>query len=198
MTPPRLALDWSSLRLSVALQTEAGLTSSHQELDRFDGPAALGLVESLLNEAHQSLEALQEIRIGVGPGNFSGIRLSLAWSFGAAAPGGIALRAFSSLELLTARLLSDGQRDFVLLGDARRGQWWGRVVRDSCPGPLERLLPGDWEALAGDLPRHSPDVLRLPAHPKLHALYPDAADLLRLTLPEVEAAPLYLHGAVAD
>ncbi len=198
MTAPQLAFDFSSRRLSAALQSGGALHTAHCVLERFDGVAAVALIEGLFKEANLGLAEVGEICIGVGPGNFSGIRLSLAWAFGAAAPGGIRIRTHASIDLLSARLLADGRRDFAVLGDARRGLWWGRVVTDGCPGGLRSLPPGEWAGLTEGLACFSPDVARLPGHPQLREIYPEAADFLRLSLSEVPPVPIYLHAAVAD
>lgn len=193
-----LAIDWSSRILSTALRTPDGIYSVRREVERFDGPVALTLLRSFLEERNAKVGDLREVRIGRGPGAFSGIRLSFAWAFGAAAPGGVAVYARSSTDVLAAGLLRDGVRNALILGDARRGLWWGVLLRDGQTESLEVHPPPVWIRKAEELPVFSPDASRLGGLANLEMRCPDAEDLLHLPGPSQEAAPLYLHAAVAD
>ncbi|MCC5847298.1 MAG: tRNA (adenosine(37)-N6)-threonylcarbamoyltransferase complex dimerization subunit type 1 TsaB [Verrucomicrobia bacterium] len=194
-----LALEWSSRKLSVAI----GEVSKEASLDRFRAPEAMGLVDAAMAES--GFSEIDEIKVGRGPGNFSGIRLAFAWASGFAAPGGVELISISSCRALVSRMLQEEPRSqgILILGDARRGQWWGGVFRPQQSGEWEMHAPEVWlrrvrsEAESGcPLRVISPDAERLAAAIECEALYPHAQDLLAWTGPSEPAEPLYFHPPV--
>lgn len=190
-----LALDWSSPRLSLAVASG----SATLEITRFQGPDAIGFLEQFLQEHGVSAAELEEVRVGVGPGNFSGTRLSIAWALGLAAPGGVRLRGVSSLGLMSARLLAAGEDSFAILGDARRGMWWGSVTREGRAGPLMLRAPEAWRREIEGLPRYSPEPQRLlSGGVEAVWLTPLAETALHPQTEFCGLAPVYLHGAVDE
>ncbi len=191
-----LALEWSTRRVSAAL--DCPRLEKHLFLDRFHAPDALALLESLLTDADVPPSGLSEIRVGRGPGNYSGIRLAFAWAIGAAAPGHIRLRALSSGAALAQRLQRTHPSNLLILGDARRGMGWGAEFPPGFTRAHWQLLPpAEWTARAAGLPAHSAEPERLPHIPHLHISYPTALDLLDAqALEEAPLEPLYLHPPV--
>lgn len=191
-----LALEWSTRKLSVAL----GEISREMALERFRAPEAMALLNEVLAESGFDSGDIGEIRVGRGPGNFSGIRLAFAWAAGFAAPGGVHLVSISSGRALARRLLEVNPQGVLILGDARRGQWWGGIFRPKQSGEWEMHEPEIWgrrlraEAAAGTPMRViSPDADRLAAAIECEALFPHARDLLAWTGAEEPAEPLYFH-----
>ncbi len=191
-----LALEWSTRRLSVATRSgNAPPEISVLDVDRFHGPAAITLLEQHLLEHEISLAELQGIVIGRGPGNFSGIRLAFAWAAGCMAPGGIRLTAYSSGRVMAERLLRE-QTGFHILGDARRGKWWGCAVQASQIGDWELHPPELWRQRIGPEPVFSSEAARLNGLHDLREVFPLASDLLQTRQPPEPGQPLYLHPAV--
>ncbi len=194
MSEAILAIEWSSTRLSVAWNISGEVTEQVLELKRFQAEVALPFLEGFLAE----LPMFTEIRIGRGPGNYSGIRQSLAWAFGYVAPGGTDLKVYSSGVAQAARISSEIEKPFAVLGDARRGVWWGRVFGNGKDD--WRLQPPEaWAEELGEMPVFSQEAARLgSAAFEVIADYPAAKDLLLLPddFPEEESLPLYLHPAV--
>ncbi len=194
--PLTLAIEWSTRRLSVATRLDnCGPTESCLMVDRFHGPAAIGLLEDHLADQNLRLDQLSEIVIGRGPGNFSGIRLAFAWSAGCMAPGNITLKAFSSGHGMAERLLRD-RTECYILGDARRGQWWGCPVSRQHLGDWELHTPDSWRKRIGQDQTFSAEASRLDGVPNLHEAFPHATDLLQTQLEPENTDPLYLHPAV--
>ena len=194
MTKPVLAIEWSSTRLSIARMQGEHLEENVLELKRFQAELVLPVLETFLSE----METPSQIRIGRGPGNYSGIRQALAWAFGYCAPGGIDLKVYSSGVAQAARISHTRSCRFAVLGDARRGVWWGRVFGEG--GEDWKLQsPEQWAVELGSIPVYSQEALRLAQAPfEVIADFPTALDLLNLSedLPTEEPAPLYLHPAV--
>jgi tRNA A37 threonylcarbamoyladenosine modification protein TsaB len=189
-----LALEWSSRRLSVAWSRGGEVEERVIEASRFRVTEAL----SLLEDCGDILKDLTEIRIGRGPGNYTGVRQSLSWAIGFSAPGGICLKAISSGRAQARRLLENTVEEIAIVGDARRGQWWG--ARFPAPQADWRLQPpGIWQAEVQGLKVFSPEAERLIERLDAVTLdYPRATDLLAFPsdLSTEELAPCYLHPAV--
>ncbi|MDA3873054.1 MAG: tRNA (adenosine(37)-N6)-threonylcarbamoyltransferase complex dimerization subunit type 1 TsaB [Kiritimatiellae bacterium] len=189
-----LALEWSSRRLSVAWSRDGKFEERVIEATRFRVTEAL----SLLEECGDLLKELTEIRIGRGPGNYTGVRQALSWAIGFAAPGGIRLTAISSGRAQARRLLENEGGEIAILGDARRGKWWGTQF-PTMQAEWRLQSPADWLADVEGMKVFSPEAERLRTERDSVVLdYPQALDLLRF--PEESAteelAPCYLHPAV--
>lgn len=196
-----LAIEWSSRRLSVAARRgRDSLGELAEERPRFRVTEAVGLLDRFLEEQGLTLNRCAEIRIGRGPGNYSGVRQSFAWAAGAAAPGGVRLRALSSGRVQAERLSSGRADGVAVLGDARRGMWWGAEFG---PGRTQAAYwrldaPDTWRERLGNRLVFSAEAERLTGLPGLKADFPRAADLLRADAGDDEEPfePLYLHPPV--
>ena len=74
-----LAIDTSGAILSVALLTEDGAVyAKQQQMERGQGEALIPLIQELLDEAKQKVEAVDAVAVAVGPGSFTGVRIGLA------------------------------------------------------------------------------------------------------------------------
>lgn len=194
MTRRVLAIEWSSSRVSVARSGAGGVEEKLLMLPRFQAEQALPLLEDLVAGA----SGFDEIRIGRGPGNYSGIRQSLAWAIGYAAPGGTEILTAASGDAQAHRLQGEGAHAFAILGDARRGVWWGKTFPESETG-WRLQTPAAWVAELGDCPVFSQEAGRLQDHGlNLQADEPRAGDLLALPAAQLsrDLNPLYLHPAV--
>jgi tRNA A37 threonylcarbamoyladenosine modification protein TsaB len=194
MSGTMLAIEWSSSRISVAWQTRDTRGGEVLALQRFQAELAL----PMLGKVVAGLSELRTIRIGRGPGNYSGIRQSLAWAIGYCAPGGIALCTAASGDAQAYRLQRSVLGPFAILGDARRGVWWGKTFPEAGQG-WRLQAPQAWIDALGDMPVFSQEAVRLQGLGlNLQADYPQASDLL--ALPEgkmtLDLNPLYLHPAV--
>lgn len=169
-------------------------------------------LQALVSRNGLAFADLDCIAVGRGPGNYSGLRMSITAAQALALPGGIAVHSVSSGH---AAAVASGEPLVAVIGDARRGLCWYGVISDNA-------VVLDW-ALApfADLPVHlpadavllSPDAQRLTDQHDVEAVLPGrwpSADLVpsalhigRLAIqrrqqgvPGETPVPLYVQPAV--
>lgn len=183
-----LALDASTECLSVALRTAEGTLARRHEGARGHAEHILYLVHALLDEAGVSLAMLDGIAAGVGPGSFTGVRMSLAVAQGLAFGAGLPVVGVTSLEALAFQAIGEGADRVLACLDARMGEvYWGCFAADGAVGP--RLL--------APLKVGAPGSVRLPSEESYQgigtglAVYPELAALrgLRIDSRWAEALP---------
>ena len=91
MTAPLiLAIDTSAAHCAAAvLCGDEILVSSQEEMAKGQAERLLVLVQELLVQAGKTMDQLDAIGVGVGPGNFTGIRISVSAARGLALGPGI-------------------------------------------------------------------------------------------------------------
>lgn len=97
-----LAFDTSAKHCAVALSADEALTVRVEEMDRGQAERLMPLLEEVLRDANLSWSDLGAIGVGVGPGNFTGIRISVAAARGLALGLGIPAVGVSGFDALTA------------------------------------------------------------------------------------------------
>ena len=136
---PILAIDTGGSFCSVALRGADGVVHDHVSGGAGDHFEQLpNLVRAVCEDARISLSELREIRVGAGPGSFTGLRIGMSYAKGVAmavqAPlvavssfYGVAVAAISRTGCPERILVvSDARRDEVFLGQFEMQQ--GRVV----------------------------------------------------------------------
>lgn len=117
-----LAVDTSGSFCCVALSSTAGCVSvsSNTANDHFERLPSL--VSETLKRGSVSAEMLQEIRIGLGPGSFTGLRIGMSFAKGLACSLRIPVVGYSSFAAIAARVFERGAttRSVVVVADARR------------------------------------------------------------------------------
>lgn len=216
-----LAIDCSSPVGGVAL-TRGGVLLGAREWNG-DGRSRQQLflhLGELLSETTVPAAAIDLFAVGRGPGNFSGLRSSMAAAQAMAMPGGRPVVALSSGRLAAAAAFA---RDPALqrvkvIGDARRGTLWHADFLP--PGPDGVVAASDWRlATADELPASvapgtlciSSDAARIrEVYPRVaaallpgEAVLPSAAILAAMArlvreqgLPSEPFEPVYMHPAV--
>jgi len=209
-----LSMECSSPQNSIALFKHAELVSEGRwEAGRKTGMILFEELERILSEARVKASELNEIIVGKGPGNFSGMRIAMSAAQGLALPGNIPLTAVSSGEALAFKNRT-AFKNALVLGDARRDHCW--LATFSSEPRFEQTL--EWtlcdfeetsrKILAADKV-YSSESSRLAACLGLESAafipaFPRAEDLLLLqeyrnernSAPEV-FEPLYMHPAVS-
>jgi tRNA threonylcarbamoyladenosine biosynthesis protein TsaB len=217
-----LAVDTATEASSVALLSGEELISRHAEGGLSHAQQILGMVEAVLAEAQVSLSMLDGIAASIGPGSFTGVRISVAVAQGLAFGAGLRVAPVSTLEALAFQAMRSGAAHALACLDARMGEvYWGcftadlaRGVAASCPASV-----GPPESVALPVPVPHRGIGRgFTAYPVLAALpgleldpddrraLPDAREFarlgaLRLQLGEgvdpADISPLYLRDKVA-
>jgi tRNA threonylcarbamoyladenosine biosynthesis protein TsaB len=224
-----LALDAATEACSVALliSRDATLAAAevigrYEELGKSNAQRILGMAEALLAEAQVSWSALDGIAASVGPGAFTGVRVSVAVAQGLAFGAGLPVVSVTTLEALGWAAMQHGVTHALACLDARMGEvYWGCFAAD----------PGKGLVASSPARVSAPDgvVLPLPcvhrgigrgfsAYPLLAALpgvivdpadgraLPDAREIASLgalrfraggALDPADLSPLYLRDKVA-
>ena len=213
-----LAFETATRHLSVALWQDGELLERSEILPNSGGERLLPWVHELLAEGSISLQQIDGIAFGAGPGGFTGLRLACGVTQGLAFGLDIPVVPVSSLQAMA--LASGGQFVWTCL-DARMNEVYcaayevadgtvHEVSKPACspygvsPAPTgERYIGvGDGFASYGDALRaRKPDILRV-----MPDVYPTAAAVARLAAPVLArgeginaaaAQPIYVRDKVA-
>jgi tRNA threonylcarbamoyladenosine biosynthesis protein TsaB len=191
-----LAIDTSTEALSVALRDEQSTIERGLSTARGHAEQILSLIDAVLGEAGVRLTQLDGIAAGVGPGSFTGVRISVAVAQGLSYGAGLPVVPVTSLEALAFPAIETGADRVIACLDARMGEiYWGCFAADPVRG-LRALGPLD-VAVARRVRLPSADRYRgvgrgFTAYPELAALLgvevdarsvaalPNAADMASL------------------
>ena len=217
-----LAVDTATEACSLALLSGDEVICRFAEGGLAHAQQVLGMVEAVLAEAEVSLSMLDGIAASIGPGAFTGVRISVAVAQGLAFGAGLRVAPVTTLEALASQVLGRGAGRVLACLDARMGEvYWGCFAADLtrglgwiCPAsvgpPASVVLPtacayrgigrgfGAYPALAA-LPGLELDPEDSQALPNAREFATLGA--LRLALGEgldpADLSPLYLRDKVA-
>ncbi len=217
-----LALDTATEACSVALLTESGLTGQFADVGRGHAEQILDMVNAVLAEAGVTLSMLDGIAASVGPGSFTGVRISVAVAQGLAFGAGLPVVQVTTLEALALKAMHDGRAHALACLDARMGEvYWGCFSADATHALIASSAPRVGPAADVRLPGPGPyhGIGRgFAAYPLLGALpglildacdgqaLPDARDMVRLGalrllagegMDPADLQPRYLRDKVA-
>jgi len=133
-----LALDAATEACSVALLTNGAAISRTIESGKGTALNMLRMAEEVLAEGQMSLSTLDGIAASVGPGAFTGVRISVAVAQGLAFGADLKVVPVTTLEALALQVLEGpGSRAIACL-DARMGEvYWGCFGWDDARGVIE-------------------------------------------------------------
>jgi len=206
----------------VALLSGDEFISRSAEGGRSHAQQVLEMVEAVLAEAESSLSMLDGIAASIGPGAFTGVRISVAVAQGLAFGAGLRVVPVSTLEALALQTVQSGGRLALACLDARMGEvYWGCFAADlargliaSCPasvGPPESVVlpaPGAYRGIGRGFGAY-PALAALPGlklDPKDTTALPNAREFARLGalrlqrdegMDPADLSPLYLRDKVA-
>jgi tRNA threonylcarbamoyladenosine biosynthesis protein TsaB len=123
-----LAIDAATEACSVALRCGAETISRYAPGGRSHARQILGMVDAVLAEGQVSLGMLDGIAASIGPGAFTGVRISVAVAQGLAFGADLRVAAITTLEALAAQAPHDAVMACL---DARMGEvYWGCFTPD--------------------------------------------------------------------
>jgi len=216
-----LALDQSTMRGSAALMRDRellrektwGLTWSNNQL-------LFGAVSEMLAESSIQPDGIDVFATGVGPGSFSGNRISLAAARAFALPGNKNVFAVSSGEVIACDILAETRaKEAVIIGDARRDRFWYGIFEQGELAPVMKqgwtlatrdelraaisagaaVASPDWDRLAGVLPDLVPadgTLIRAQRFPNARQLGLLAYEKFNRSIQTEPLSPIYLHPPV--
>jgi tRNA threonylcarbamoyladenosine biosynthesis protein TsaB len=217
-----LALDAATEACSVALLANGAIISRSIESGKSNAVKILRMVEEAMAEAQVSLSMLDGIAASIGPGAFTGVRISVAVAQGLAFGADLKVVPVTTLEALALQVLEGpGSRALACL-DARMGEvYWGCFAWDAARGVVQSgaLRVGSPDSVSLDLGGQYAGVGRgFSAYPALGTLpgvttdavrsaaLPNAREIVRLgalrltvggALDAADLRPLYLRDKVA-
>ncbi len=201
-----LALDTSG-RVSVGLARAADILGRESLADpRAHVEQLMPLIQTCLQGAGASLDAVDTLVVGVGPGPFTGLRVGIATAQILAEVRGLSLRGVCSLDVIARAYAQErrrtdepdpevGPNGFVVTSDARRREvYWARY--DTGGRRLQGPSVGRPEEVPR-LPAVGPGVEvypdRLSATPGPRQLDPGLLAAIGSDLPDAGLTPLYLR-----
>jgi len=138
-----LALDSATETCSVALLKDGEVRVRTLESAKSHAQDILLMVEQVMAEGELSLSMLDGIAASVGPGAFSGVRISVAVAQGLAYGANLKTVPVTTLQALAAQVLPEGETRAIACLDARMGEvYWGCFAADDTRGVIEVLGPG--------------------------------------------------------
>jgi tRNA threonylcarbamoyladenosine biosynthesis protein TsaB len=224
-----LALDTATEACSVALLSSAGgsldaaeIIGRYEEVGKSHAQQVLGMIEAVLAEAEAPLSTLDAVAASIGPGSFTGVRISVAVAQGLAFGASLPIVPVTTLEALALQALRDGADYALACLDARMGEvYWGCFTADpgrgvaassaAAVGPPGSVILPEGRTCGGVGRGFAayPALALLPGlmvDPRLSRALPDARDFARLgalrfglgeACDAAELQPLYLRDKVA-
>ncbi len=195
--PLTLAFDTSAAHCAAALlRGQTVLAEAVEDMAKGQAERLMPLLQELLAKAGVGWKDLSALGVGIGPGNFTGVRLSVAAARGLALSLHIPAVGVSTFEAMA----EGAPRPVAVVLDARRGEAYAqRFTETGAEAPQLAPLTDLETALAG-----TPVLgLALPHSPALAPRYPLAVAIARVAATRAaepnlpRPAPLYLRGADA-
>jgi tRNA threonylcarbamoyladenosine biosynthesis protein TsaB len=137
-----LAVDAATEICSVALLCDGEVRVRSIEAGRGNARQLLAMVRELLAEAEVHWPMLDGIAASIGPGAFTGVRISVSVAQGLAFGAGLPVVPVTTLEALALQVLErDSERAIACL-DARMGEvYWGCFAADAARGLIAAGAP---------------------------------------------------------
>ena len=212
-----LAIDTATETCSVALLIDDRMIERATDTQRGHADLVLPMVEAVLAQAGLTLQQLDGLAYGRGPGAFTGVRIAVGVAQGLAYGAQLATVGVSDLAAVAQQFASPGARILVCM-DARMNEvYWGRFEATLsglvAPTSVERVDrpeavdPGDATVFAGTGFGAYPQLMAGRAPVAVYAAArPHARDIARLAVEELRvgrgqpperAQPVYLRDQVA-
>ncbi len=220
-----LAIDTATEACSVALWNDGKLCAHFEECPREHTQRILPLVKMILTEGDTSLNNLDALAYGRGPGSFTGVRIGIGIAQGLALGADLPMIGVSTLATMAEGAWRNTGATRVLAAiDARMGEvYWAEYTRDEqgvwhgeeseavltpdAAGERMKQLSGEWATVGTGWPAW-PGMANDSGLPLVDGkvLLPAAEDMLPIarqllaagkTVAVEKAEPVYLRNTVA-
>lgn len=191
--PPEaiLAFDTSAAHCAAALLLGDRITLAHEEMEKGQAERLMPFLQELLAREGITWADLTAIAVGIGPGNFTGVRIAVAAARGLALGLGIPAIGITKLEAVAYGL----PRPMTVIEDARRGEVYVQEFTETGAGSARVLSGAEAGAIAGAIAGSGCDG-QPATMPLAEAMVRIAAT--RAQSPQPRPAPFYLRGADAS
>ncbi|WP_404973474.1 tRNA (adenosine(37)-N6)-threonylcarbamoyltransferase complex dimerization subunit type 1 TsaB [Vibrio campbellii] len=224
MSAKILAIDTATENCSVALLVNDQVISRSEVAPRDHTKKVLPMVDEVLKEAGLTLQDLDALAFGRGPGSFTGVRIGIGIAQGLAFGADLPMIGVSTLAAMAqASYRLHGATDVAVAIDARMSEvYWARYTRQEngewagvdaeCVIPPARLSEEaqaddkTWTKAGTSWDAYQEDLGKLPFNVTSgDVLYPDSQDIVILaeqelkkgnTVPVEESSPVYLRDNV--
>ncbi|WCP80051.1 tRNA (adenosine(37)-N6)-threonylcarbamoyltransferase complex dimerization subunit type 1 TsaB [Vibrio harveyi] len=224
MSAKILAIDTATENCSVALLVNDRVISRSEVAPRDHTKKVLPMVDEVLKEAGLTLQDLDALAFGRGPGSFTGVRIGIGIAQGLAFGADLPIIGVSTLAAMAqASYRLHGATDVAVAIDARMSEvYWARYTRQEngewagvdaeCVIPPARLAEEaqaddkTWTKAGTGWDAYQEDLGKLPLNlTSGDVLYPDSQDIVILaeqelkkgnTVPVEESSPVYLRDNV--
>lgn len=137
-----LALDAATEACSVALLVDGDVIARTVESGKSSALKILKMVEEVMAEGQVSLSMLDAVAASIGPGAFTGVRISVAVAQGIAFGATLPVVPVTTLQALALQVLEGGEGCALACLDARMGEvYWGSFKADAARGVAEISAP---------------------------------------------------------
>ncbi|WP_282065894.1 tRNA (adenosine(37)-N6)-threonylcarbamoyltransferase complex dimerization subunit type 1 TsaB [Vibrio rotiferianus] len=224
MSAKILAIDTATENCSVALLVGDKVISRSEVAPRDHTKKVLPMVDELLKEAGLTLQELDALAFGRGPGSFTGVRIGIGIAQGLAFGADLPMIGVSTLAAMAqGSYRQHGATDVAVAIDARMSEvYWARYTRQEngewvgvdaeCVIPPARLAEeaqadnNTWTTAGTGWDAYQDELAKLPLNLTAgEVLYPDSQDIVILakqelekgnTVPVEESSPVYLRDNV--
>ena len=198
-----LVIDTATAACSVALiEDDQVIAQRHETVGRGHAERLIPMIAELPDGGRAA-----RIRVDVGPGSFTGVRVGIAAARGLALGWGVAAGGYSSMTLIAAAAFArTGLAELAVVLEGGHGevfmQIFARASRSPGPVPctaLASLRPDAAIAVIGGRAAFGNGIGRLTAidpHLAVEHVLPDAADAV--LLPAVLLPPVPIYGRAPD
>lgn len=211
-----IALDASTELCSVCWTDGTRWIERREDAGQRHSALMIAMVDSALTEAGSSVDDLDEVVFGAGPGSFTGLRIACGIAQGLAFGADVPVRAVSSLLAIAE---ASGERAVIAALDARMievywaayrrggdGKWKTVAAPAVCSAAGIAIPAGDdWAGAGNGFGRYAPLIAALPARssidPSVAVTARSLAELALSGYGEIDAAehaaPVYIRDKVA-
>ncbi len=133
-----LAFDTSTEYLSLAIQKGSEIFNFNANVGQTHSQLILPKIQALLDEAHLTLNALNGIAFGAGPGSFTGVRIAAGVAQGLAYGADLPVASVCTLQALAE---ASGADKVIACIDARMGEVYFAVYEITAAGWYAVVAP---------------------------------------------------------
>lgn len=205
--PIFLAVETSTAACSVAVDVDGKVSEFHQIKPRMHASLLLPWINELLTNAQLTLQDLDAIAFGCGPGGFTGVRIGAGVVQGLALGADLDVIPISSLHALAQQAFEDEDiQNSLVIQDAKMEEvYWGAYELGS-EGLMQAVVPDQLSQLSAIIPPDNREWHRLGDMTENSHHYPTARAIIKLAKLVFEqqgavdlsqALPCYLRGQSA-